>query len=186
MITQNREKHIKMNIQTKKSLIIFSVLLVLVIAFFQLNKTIKLIDYSSIKVESKNGLQIEKVEIHQGYFSINRKDDSELFNYKNPKIVFDGKETNLIETKYGENDFIIIYDNKYYFQFRNFVYNDNDSVNYNFTLSKKENVVYVKVQIGDNNRIFERKMHLISEADKYVCNTLKNNAHGSYNGIEFK
>jgi hypothetical protein len=170
--------------QTKKGLIIFGVLSALIIAFFQLNKTIKLIDYSSIKVESKNGLQIEKVEIHQGYFSINRKNDSELFEYKNPKIVFDGKETNLIKTEYGENDFLIIYNNQYYFQFRNFVYNDNDSVNYYFTLSKKENVVYVKVQIGDK-RIFERKMNLISEADKYVCNTLINNAHGSYNGIDF-
>nr|WP_315198370.1 hypothetical protein [uncultured Flavobacterium sp.] len=172
--------------QTKKWLIIFSLLSILVIAFFQLNKTIKLIDYNSIKVESKNGLQIEKVEIHQGYFSINRKNDSELFKYKNPKIVFNRKETNLIKTEYGENDFLVIYDNKYYFQFRNFVYNDNDSVNYSFTLSKKENIVFIKVQIGDNNRIFKRKMNLISEADKYVCNTLKNKAHGSYNGIEFR
>jgi hypothetical protein len=177
---------LKMNNQTKKWLIIFSVLSILVIAFFLLNKTVKLIDYSSIKVESKNGLQIKKVKIHQGYFSINRKNDSELFKYKNPKIVFDGKETNLIKTEYGENDFLIVYDNKYYFQFRNFVYNDNDSVNYYLTLSKKENAIYVKVQIGDNNRIFERKMNLISEADKYVCNTFKNKVHGNYNGIELK
>ena len=173
----------------KKSKIIilcFFTICVLTLGFLQLNKIIKIIDFSSINVKIENELDIEQVKIIQGFFSINRESDEELFIDKNPKIVFNGNKKVKIKTEYGENDFLVIYNNKHYFQFRQFCTNDNDYYIYNLNLFKKDSEIYIRGEIEPSGRKFEKKLNLIQNAKKMRCNNLIDNEKGLYNGIELK
>lgn len=80
-------------------LIIACVVLVMVFTFFQINKMIKIIELTTIKVETKNALSIEKVKVYQGFYSINRKNDSEMFYNIYNQIIFDGVDNGKIKTE---------------------------------------------------------------------------------------
>ncbi len=167
----------------KRILVVACFVLVTVFAFFQINKTIKIIEFTSINVKTENPLNIEKVKVYQGYYSINRKSDAEMFSDTSNQVVFDGKGNGKIKTEYGENDFLVTYDNKYYFQFRQFCTNDNDRYIYNLKFLKKSNKLYLEVAI-DNAIKFERPMNLMSNAKKIRCNRIIDEEKGHYNGIE--
>jgi hypothetical protein len=164
-------------------LIVAFFVLVTFFAFFQLNKIIKIIEFTSINIEVETPLNIKKVKVYQGYYSINRKSDAEMFNDTSNQVVFDGKGNGKIKTEYGENDFLVTYDNKYYFQFRQFCTNDNDYYKYNLKVLKKANKLYLKVVI-DKEMKFERPMNLINDAKKLRCNKIIDEEKGHYNGIE--
>ena len=164
-------------------LIVVCFILVTVFAFFQINKIIKIIELTSINVETETPLSNKKVKVYQGYYSINRKSDAEMFYNIHNQIIFDGKDNGKVKTEYGENDFLVTYDNKYYFQFRQFCTNDNDYYKYNLEVLKKANKLYLKVVI-DKGMKFERPMNLISNAIKMRCNKIINEKKGHYNGIE--
>ena len=174
-----------MNKKAKKWLLILSIILVSTFLFYKINQRIKIIELTSINVETENEIDVEKVKIYQGYYTINRENDAEIFNDKSAKIVFDGKSNGKAKTEYGENDFLLIYDNKYYFQFRQFCTNDNDFYKYNLKLSKKENKLYLKAEISSGMK-FEKPLNLISEAGKLRCNGKIDDEKGLYNGIELK
>lgn len=167
----------------KRILVVACFVLVTVFAFFQINKIIKIIELTSINVKTETPLNIEKVKVYQGYYSINRKSDAEIFNDTSNQVVFDGKGNGKIKTEYGENDFLVTYDNKYYFQFRQFCTNGNDFYRYNLKVLKKANKLYLEVVI-DNAMKFERPMNLISNAKKLRCNRIIDEGKGHYNGIE--
>ncbi len=164
-------------------LIVACIVLVTVFTFFQINKMIKIIELTSINVETETPLNIGKVKVYQGYYSINRNSDAEMFYNIHNQIIFDGKENGKIKTEYGENDFLVTYDNKYYFQFRQVCTNRNDYYKYNLKVLKKANKLYLKVVI-DNGMKFERPMNLISNAKKLRCNKIIDEEKGHYNGIE--
>ncbi|PKB15199.1 hypothetical protein [Flavobacterium sp. 5] len=175
-----------MNKKTKKWLIIISCLVSLIFAFFNLNKIIKIIDFTSINVQTENGIDAEKVKIYQSFYSINRKNDSELFENKHAKLVFEGNDNGKIKTEYGENCFLVIYENKYYFQFTQICTNDNDYKKYNLKLSKnKNNRILLNADIEPGMK-FEREMNLISESKNLRCNGVINEDNGIFNGIELR
>ena len=174
-----------MNKKAKKCLLILSIILISTFLFFKINQRIKIFELTSINVETENQIDVEKVKVYQGFYSINRENDSELFNNKFSEIVFDGKSNGKIKTEYGENDFLITYDDKYYFQFRQICTNDNDYYKYNLKLFKKENEIYLKADI-DGGMKFIKTLNLISEAKNLKCNGKIENEKGLYNGIELK
>ena len=96
-----------MNKKTKKWLLILCILSFLVFMFFKLNERIKLVELTSINVETENQLNVDKVIVYQGYYTINRKNDAEMFENKYDKVVFEGNGTGKIKTEYGENDFFL-------------------------------------------------------------------------------
>lgn len=60
---------------------------------------------------------------------------------------------------YGENDFVITYDNQYQLVFRHFKYNWKPQHDYNFHLYKKGEDIYVQVDVeGKYARKAEGKM----------------------------
>jgi hypothetical protein len=172
-----------MNKKAKRWLLILCFLAVSVFLFFKFNERIKLIELTSIQVETENQIDVEKVIVYQGYYTINRKSDAEMFGNKFDKIVFEGNGTGKIKTEYGENDFLVTYDNKYYYQFRQICTNDNDHYNYKLKIFKKANRIYLKADIEGGMK-FEREMNLISDAGKLRCNKIIDDEKGHYNGLE--
>ena len=150
----------------------------------KINSVVKIVDFSSIIVTAIDDLNREKVRIKKGFFSINRANDSELFLDNSAKVVYDGY-TSSLRTEYGENDFLIIYDKKYYFQFRNFVYDDNESAMYRCILQRKNDEIWIRIQIIPG-KIIEHKMNLISDAKKLRCNLPIDSSKVSYNGVNLK
>ena len=169
--------------KTQKMVFLFCILAISVFLLFKFNERIKIIELTSINVETENQLDIEKVIVYQGYYTINRKSDAEMFGNKYHEVVFNGNGTGKIKTEYGENDFLVTYDNKYYFQFRQICTNDNDYYKYNLKILKKANKIYLKADI-DGGMKFERQMNLISDAGKLRCNKIIDDEKSHYNGLE--
>lgn len=147
----------------KLSLLLFAC----IAAFLFVNRHAKFIDMSSINVETKDGLNKRKVVIKRGLWTINRESDEVLF--LNPQndgwVVFDGSPQNALNTDYGENDFLIVYDNMYYCQFRHFIFNNRHQHSYNLLLYRSRDTIYIKANIeGADERHFTMPMHLIKEA----------------------
>lgn len=172
-----------MSKKTKKMVLLFCILAISVFLLFKFNERIKIVELSSINIETENQLDIKKVIVYQGYYTINRKNDAEMFANKSHEVVFNGNGTGKIKTEYGENDFLVTYDNKYYFQFRQICTNDNDYYKYNLKILKKANKIYLKADI-DGGMKFERQMNLISDAGKLRCNKIIDDKKGHYNGLE--
>ena len=143
---------------------------------------------NSIRVTADKPLSTDKVKIEFGIGvnSFDRKNDSNLF-VKNEKynVLFDGELKNKMINEYGENDFLITYDNKYYFSFRQFKFNRRHQHDYNFHFYQKEKKIFVQVEIeGEDAMEFERPMLEISLASKYRCNVPVDSAGVIYNMIE--
>ena len=152
----------------KKILILFIILLVGLSCFYRINKHFKIIDLSSISVSTDDKLQKDKIKIQRGYFNGSRENDKELFTEDARKwTVFNGYRCGLLHTDYGENDFLITYDNKYYLAFRHFITYSRYQHSYNFKFSKQEDTIYVHADIlGGDEYKFTRPMQLISDAYK--------------------
>lgn len=175
-----------MSKKTIKKLIVLGIIFLLVFLLFKLNGIFKVVELTSIRVETHAPLEKNKVLIYQGYYSINRNNDAEMFQYftSTSKIVFDKEDTGEIKTDYGENDFLIIYDSRYYFQFRQFCTNRNDYFRYNLKFYKEGGQIILE-SIGDGIN-FKKPMNLISDAAKLRCNAPIDNRKGLYNGVELK
>lgn len=78
---------------------------------------------NSITVRTSQDLKAEKVEIRKGFVSINRKDDRELFK-ADFEVVFEGEYKKNLRTDFGENDFLVLYNNEFYYLFRHFIESD--------------------------------------------------------------
>ncbi len=174
----------------KKKLILATVILVTigVIGLYFFNRSFKLVDLSTISVSTDNDLSKSNVQIKRGFYSIDHKNDQELFlNDNGDRTVYNGMQNGLLNTDYGENDFLITYDNKYYFQFRHFIFNSNNQHSYNFSLFKKKDSIYVKADIkGEDKMQFTRPMCLISNAKFLRCNVPIDSNKVIYNMTELE
>ena len=175
-----------------KVLVILSFLLILSFVGLQkLNKDFLLLwNANSLHVKTEKPLDKGKVTIRYGWSSINRKTDEELFSYFFDKerslLLFDnGSSQNEIPNEYGENDYLITYDNEYYLSFRHWKLNRRHQHDYYFKFYMKQDSIFVKVNIeGEDQMEFERQLLKISEADKYRCNTLIDSTKALHNGVE--
>jgi hypothetical protein len=155
----------------KKFLIVSGLLILATIGLFWFNKHIlALWNANSINVSADTPLSSEKVKVEfgEGITSINRTSDSELFTEENKNtILFDGKNENKMINIYGENDFIITYDNKYYFSFRQFKFNQHHNHDYYFHFHKNNDTIFIDLDIvGEDGMKFSEPMAEISKAAK--------------------
>jgi hypothetical protein len=176
----------------KKPFIIPSVLLLLIlsgIGLWKLNKDFLLLWYSnSINVTTDNPLSINKVKIEFGISvnTISRSTDLDLFkNREKYTVLFDGNRKENMINDYGENDFLLTYDNKYYISFRQFKFNRRHQHDYNFHFFQKNGKLSVRADIkGEDEMNFERQMIEIRLADKFRCNTTIDSTKTIYNMVE--
>lgn len=172
-------RHVKKTMSKMRILIIIiSGLLITVAVGLGLRKCNKdfllLWNSNSINVTTESPLIQDKVKIEFGICanSINRKDDAELFlKRENYIILFDGETKDEMINDYGENDFLITYDNKYYFSFRQFKFNRRHQHDYNFHFYQKDGRIFIRADIkGQDAMRFERTMLDVGVAHKYRCN----------------
>lgn len=171
-----------------KKILISIIIIAAIIGFYIVNKHVKLVDLSTIHVSAASSLSKSKVKIRRGEHSINRKSDLELFEDKNgDRTVYNGFQTGLLDTDYGENDFTVIYNDKYYFQFRHFLLNSRYQHSYNFFLYVQQDTIYIQADIkGSTPMRFTRPMHLISQAKYLLCNNPIDSSKFIYNMKELK
>jgi len=174
-----------------KRIIILGILIVGILAVLKLNNDFLLFwNSNDVSVKTENPLTNEKVKIESGISvnTINRANDTELFtDRKKYSVIYDGKKKSGILNEYGENDFLITYDNEFYYSFRQFKFNRRNQHNYDFKFSKQANDVVMNVNIsGKDGMAFERKMLKIKNAKNYVCNTLIDSVGTVYNMIDLK
>jgi hypothetical protein len=173
----------------KKILIIIVVLLIGAFILIKLNDNLLLLwNSNKVIVQAESSLYKEKVKIEFGISvnTISRANDSEIFNDRDKySIIYDGKNENEIFNEYGENDFLITYDNEYYLSFRHFKRNRRHQHQYEFNFKKVDSNIYVEVEInGEDEKRFKRKMLLISNAEKYVRNTPIDSIVENYNMVD--
>lgn len=150
----------------KRRLITVILLIAGICGFYFFNKRYKLVDLSSISVSAEGDLSRSKVKIKKSFYSTDRESDQELFSKeKGVRTVYSGRQVKLLNTGYGENDFLVIYDDEYYFQFRHFIFNRNHCHAYHFNLFQRNDTIFLSADIkGPDQMNFERPMHLISDA----------------------
>lgn len=186
----------------KKRILIFSGLLILALgglAYYYLtvvNRDILRLDNgNTVTVTTDKNFSNEKVKIEFGVSvnTINRQNDLDLFsNRLKYTTVYNGGSNSKIKTDFGENDFLITYDDKYYLSFRQFIESDfsggypADNY-YSFHFFLKDKQLNVKVDItGDSPMTFERPMNFISDAELLRCNSPIDSTKTIYNMIELE
>jgi hypothetical protein len=186
----------------RNRILIFIGLLILVLgglAYYYLtvvNRDILRLDNGNIiSVTTDKNFSTAKVKIEFGLSvnSINRENDLDLFSNKlKYTTVYSSGSSSKINTEFGENDFLITYDNKYYLSFRQFIESDfsggypADNY-YSFYFFLKDKQLNVKVDIkGDSPMAFERPMNLISNAKFLCCNSPIDSTKTIYNMIELE
>lgn len=157
--------------------------------FYQINKNIyPFYNYNKVYVSVKNPLIEKNVKIEFGISvnTISRTNDLDLFTNRDKyTVLYDGKNQKSIHNEYGENDFLITYDDKYYLSFRQYKLNRRHQHDYYFDFFQKNKKVFVSVNIkGEDKMIFEREMIKISDANKFVCNSPIESKGTIYNMIE--
>ena len=129
-----------------------------------------------------------KIEFVISVNTISRKNDLDLFkNTQKYTTLYDGKQKDDVVNDYGENDFLVTYNNKYYLSFRQFKFNRRHQHDYYFHYFKKGDNIYVRTLIkGASAMHFERRMIPIDSAQWYVCNTPVDSVGDIYNMVDMK
>ena len=175
----------------KKKVFYFSIIAIVVIVIIGLikaNDIFTLWNSNTIQVTAETPLTTQKVKIEFGISvnTINRINDSDLFRNRLKYIVlFDEKPQNEMINGYGENDFLVTYDNKYYISFRQFKFNRRNQHDYVFRFFEKDNQPYINVKIsGKDGMEFIRPLCEIKNATLLKCNVPIDSAGYIYNMIE--
>jgi hypothetical protein len=167
----------------KKLVISFLIIAAVLItaAFLYLNPVYGFYGKDNFNFTVSGKLKIEQLEVRHGFYSINRDSDQMLFEIK-ADVIFDGNSSIKKRIEYGENDFLIIYNQRYYYQFRQFKMHHRAFHDYNFNISESDTGFKIDVNIeGVDKMIFRREMNLISNAENLRCNVLKQEAGHIYN-----
>ncbi|MGB0869627.1 MAG: hypothetical protein ACPGSD_08510 [Flavobacteriales bacterium] len=107
---------------------------------------------NSINVAVDEYFDIKLVKIEYGFFSGNEESDISLVENGLDKIVYVNNKAKSFNTVCGENDFLVIYGDKYYAKVRHFIPNDfddgiPDGHIYNFEIIEKQNSILLKLEI---------------------------------------
>lgn len=168
-------------------LIVVSVFVIKGIIFFNQN-VYPIWNANEFKISVVQPLDIKKVKIYFGISvnTINRDNDLDLFaDMDKYEILFDGEKKADMINEYGENDFLITYDSKYYFSFRQFKLSPRNQHIYNIQLVEDSGEIVLKMNIeGVDEMKFTKTMIPIEYAEHYRCNTPINDAGTIYNMIE--
>jgi hypothetical protein len=138
-----------------------------------------IVNTNSIKVEADSTFDKSKLIIEHGISAttINRKNDQFVFDNKSGyKTIYKNKKGKTIKNEYGENDFLITYNDSLYFEFRQFKTNWHNQHSYSFSFTKEKASHFIEVNIkGENDLKFKSQMNPIQYAYKYFNNRLCNN-----------
>ena len=147
-----------------------------------------LFSHNSIEVTVDKPLYTQKIKIQKGHWTINRTSDKILFESSSDnEIVYNNSSSFNINSDYGENDFLVTYDEKYYYQFRHFIFNRRHYHDYHFHFSEVDGKVKLSVNIdGADGMEFEKNMNLISNAGGMKTNVPKEKAGTIYNMKELE
>lgn len=178
----------------KKRTLIISGILILTLGMIGIwkinNEYYPIWNSNTINVTTDRVLNMGKVKIEFGISvnTINRTTDTDLFkNREKYTTLFNGSVKEKMSNDYGENDFLITYNDKYYLSFRQFKFNWKHQHDYKFHFYKKSKKIFVQVDIkGQDAMKFERPMLKINSADRYRCNTPIDRSGTIYNMIELK
>lgn len=121
---------------------------------------------NQLKVTVDQSLDVNQLSIFKGFYSINRTSDRVLFKRKST-LIFKGKNLKPLANDYGENDFLLVYADSCYFQFRHFKTNNKQRDTYRFKIFLKDNKIFLNTQIdGTDPMEFESSFKLIREIDR--------------------
>lgn len=159
---------------SEKKILVFPITAILLFSaflFVRFNKNfLNLWDMNSVRVTVAKPLDKQKVKIEFGFNSISRANDLELFE-NNDRYITIYPQNEKPEFDHGENDFLLIYGDSYYLQFRQFKTNRRHQHSYKFHFYEKDGRICVKVRIaGINNINFEAPLINIKDASKYRNN----------------
>jgi len=134
---------------------------------------------NTIKVETEDEIEISKIVIEHGISAttINRNTDQFIFDNKEGySTIFSNSKSKKIINEYGENDFLITYNDSLYFEFRQFKTNWHNQHSYTFNFIKENESYFVEIKIkGENDLNLKSQMHPINQAYKYNDNKLRKN-----------
>lgn len=131
-------------------------------------------DQNKLNVVVDNNLDLDKVRIDKGFYSINKSSDENLIKMGLDKVVYSNQKAKSFETICGENDFLVVYDNEFYAIFRHFIPNDfYDGLpkphTYNFYFIRNGNKINLTLNIeGEDREKFERDMVKVSDANNNI------------------
>nr|WP_250692378.1 hypothetical protein [Escherichia coli] len=104
--------------RNKKRILFLLTVIFCLTGLYSCNKNFLLLwDANNMYVSTRNNNEKDKVKIEFGISvnTINRETDAELFADKDKyAVLFDGSLKNKMINEYGENDFLITYDNRCY------------------------------------------------------------------------
>ncbi|QCT87310.1 hypothetical protein [Escherichia sp. E4742] len=131
---------------------------------YSCNKNFLLLwDANNIYVSTRNNIDKDKVKIEFGISvnTINRETDAELFADRDKyTVLFEGKLKNKMVNEYGENDFLITYDERCYLSFRHFKTSRRHQHDYYFDFFSNNGNIFVTVEIkGENPLKFTRSLN---------------------------
>ena len=134
---------------------------------------------NSIKVEAKNEIDGNKVKIEHGISATtgNRINDKLIFAQRdNYQPIYLNGTSKSITNEYGENDFLVTYNDSLYFAFRQFKTNRRNNHLHRFTISREQESYFVQVNIrGKDGLILKGEFIPINGSYKYVANKLRKN-----------
>lgn len=178
----------------KSKTIIFLLAVIVVISFlcfgvwFIHRNIYPLWNANVFNISAEQPLDEEKIKIYFGISvnTINRENDLDLFtNMEKYTTLYNGVENEKMINEYGENDFLITYDDSYYFSFRQFKTNWRAQHIYNIKINQQDGKPFLHIEIkGYEPMNFSRSMIAIKDAEKYRCNVPKEKAGNIYNMVE--
>lgn len=145
----------------KKAIIIIGLILAvgIYILFFIQKEIVVLWNTNTVAIQVETPLQKNKVRIEYAMSTRFYKDDINFSKNTDYVLIFDGTTTKTTPNNYGENDFIISYEDQYYVPFRHFKTNWRHQHDYIFYFYKKEDTLYVRVTVeGVDDMNFETRM----------------------------
>ena len=150
--------------RNKKRILFLLTVILYLTGLYSCNKNFLLLwDANNMYVSTRNNIDKDKVKIEFGISvnTINRETDAELFADKDKyAVLFDGSLKNKMINEYGENDFLITYDNRCYLSFRQFKTNRRHQHDYYFGFFNNNGNVFVTVEIkGENPLKFTRSLN---------------------------
>lgn len=175
----------------RQKIVIILTILTLLVAWgiFYINKHYYVIwNANTTEVKTVNKLDPTRVKIFFGISvnTINRINDEFVFTDMDKYLtIYDGREKNKIFNEYGENDFLVTYDDKLYLTFRHFKLHHRAQHDYHFNFIKMKNNIILEVNIeGQDKMKFRHKMIPIANAKFYRTNVPVDKAGTVYNGVE--
>ncbi|EFO1477037.1 hypothetical protein DWG88_21135 [Escherichia coli] len=147
-----------------KATLFLLIMILSLTGLYSCNKNFLLLwDANNIYVSTRDNIDKGKIKIEFGISvnTINRETDAELFaDRAKYTILFGGKLKNRMINEYGENDFLITFDDRCYLSFRQFKTNRRHQHDYYFDFFNNNGNAFVTVEIkGENPLKFMRSMN---------------------------